>query len=320
MFQRRTGVNSKSVKLHPFGSCMAGRGFSSAAYRYGFNGKEKETDGIADNYEFGARIYDGRLGRWLSADPMFNEDRNDGFSPYNYGINSPIYIVDRDGKIWWIAIGAAVGGVVNAGIGVVRGESLAQIGGRFVKGALIGAAITACPIVAAQAGVVGAAAVQATLYASPVIYMAGEGAGQLTRYALSRGKEKFNENEFVESVAYAIPETILDLITGGMGTIATKSIKQQLTENVVEQSLSREIEREIKKDITKQVKKDIRGSGKKLTKKELNKITDSIYKNAMESAAGKVNTKVTKIDKNIDILNVIVPPITSSIISDVVEN
>ena len=84
MFQRRTGVNSKSVKLHPFGSCMAGRGFSSAAYRYGFNGKEKETDGIADNYEFGARIYDGRLGRWLSADPMFNEDRNDGFSPYNY--------------------------------------------------------------------------------------------------------------------------------------------------------------------------------------------------------------------------------------------
>ncbi len=40
-------------------------------YRYGFNGKEKDKDIAPDNYEFGARIYDARLGRWMAVDPHF---------------------------------------------------------------------------------------------------------------------------------------------------------------------------------------------------------------------------------------------------------
>jgi len=37
--------------------------------RYGFNGKEKlnELEGEGDAYDYGARMYDARLGRWLSA-------------------------------------------------------------------------------------------------------------------------------------------------------------------------------------------------------------------------------------------------------------
>ena len=80
----------------PFGSCISNRGFSSAAYRYGFNGKEKETDGTADNYDFGARIYDGRLGRWLSVDPLFNKYVD--CSPFIYCKNTPQICVDPDGK------------------------------------------------------------------------------------------------------------------------------------------------------------------------------------------------------------------------------
>jgi RHS repeat-associated protein len=59
-----------ATDYYAFGMVMPGRSFEVAgAYRYGFNGKEKE-DGInIDNYDFGARIYDGRVGRWLSVDP-----------------------------------------------------------------------------------------------------------------------------------------------------------------------------------------------------------------------------------------------------------
>jgi RHS repeat-associated protein len=96
MYQRHIKAVLNPVIRPPFGSCVQGRGFSSAAYRYGFNGKEKETDGTADNYDFGARIYDGRLGRWLSVDPSFRELCQ--VSVYKFGGNSPIIYNDPNGK------------------------------------------------------------------------------------------------------------------------------------------------------------------------------------------------------------------------------
>jgi RHS repeat-associated protein len=95
VYQGRIDVKYQSVKLHPFGSCMQGRSFSSAAYRYGFNGKEKETDGTADNYDFGARIYDGRLGRWLGVDPLFKKYKS--YSTYVFAMNVPLFFIDMDG-------------------------------------------------------------------------------------------------------------------------------------------------------------------------------------------------------------------------------
>ncbi len=80
---------------------MTGRTFSAPGkgkYRYGFNGKERDDELNVDggSYDFGARIYDGRLGRWLSPDPksQFIE------SPYFAFVNSPICIIDPDGA--WI--------------------------------------------------------------------------------------------------------------------------------------------------------------------------------------------------------------------------
>ncbi len=75
---------------------MQERVFSSSAYRYGFNGKEEETDGTADNYDFGARIYDGRLGRWLAVDPLYFFFKK--YSTYNISVNSPIRLLDIDGQ------------------------------------------------------------------------------------------------------------------------------------------------------------------------------------------------------------------------------
>ena len=76
---------------------MPGRNFSREKYRYGFNGKEKDKDVAASDYDFGARIYDGRIGRWLSVDPL--QAKYPGFSPYNFVANSPLSCFDPDGRL-----------------------------------------------------------------------------------------------------------------------------------------------------------------------------------------------------------------------------
>jgi RHS repeat-associated protein len=67
-------------------------------YRYGFNGMEKddEVKGSGNSYDFGARMYDSRLGRWLSIDPL--AAKYPSMSPYNFVANSPILYTDPDGK------------------------------------------------------------------------------------------------------------------------------------------------------------------------------------------------------------------------------
>ena len=76
---------------------MQGREFAGGmGYRWGFNGKEHATDVTAEHYDFGARIYDGRLGRWLSVDELASEYSD--ISSYCFVGNCPIVLVDPDGK------------------------------------------------------------------------------------------------------------------------------------------------------------------------------------------------------------------------------
>jgi RHS repeat-associated protein len=82
---------------YPFGMEMPGQTSSSSDYRYGYQGKEKETElmGNAVAYDFGARILDARVGRWLSLDPLAAEFPDE--SPYSAMANNPINMVDPDG-------------------------------------------------------------------------------------------------------------------------------------------------------------------------------------------------------------------------------
>jgi RHS repeat-associated protein len=82
----------------PFGMTMPGRSGNSDAYNYGFNGmrKDNEIKGEGNSYDFGARIYDPRIGRWLSRDPL--EGKYPGMSPYNFVSNNPIILNDPTGK------------------------------------------------------------------------------------------------------------------------------------------------------------------------------------------------------------------------------
>ena len=82
----------------PFGMQMVGRKWNSTSYRYGFNGKEidNEPNGEGNQYDYGFRIYNPRLGRFLSVDPLQAEYPE--LTPYQFSSNTPIQAVDLDGR------------------------------------------------------------------------------------------------------------------------------------------------------------------------------------------------------------------------------
>ena len=75
---------------------MPGRSYSATSqYRYGFNGKENDKDISAGGQDYGMRIYDGRLGRFLSIDPL--SFKYPMLTPFQFASNRPIDGVDLDG-------------------------------------------------------------------------------------------------------------------------------------------------------------------------------------------------------------------------------
>jgi RHS repeat-associated protein len=65
-------------------------------YSFGFNGKDKESEFNSGAYDFGARIHDARLGRWMSVDPHFKS--YPGINSYNFSFDNPLLFNDPDGK------------------------------------------------------------------------------------------------------------------------------------------------------------------------------------------------------------------------------
>jgi RHS repeat-associated protein len=77
---------------------MPGRSFSATSkYRYGFNGKENDNEvkGVGNQQDYGMRIYDPRLGRFLSVDPLTKD--YPWYTPYQFAGNKPVEAIDLDG-------------------------------------------------------------------------------------------------------------------------------------------------------------------------------------------------------------------------------
>ena len=136
---------------YPFGMMMPGRKFSSSgSYRYGFNGKENDNDvkGVeGSQQDYGFRIYDPRLGRFLSVDPLTT--KYPMLTPYQFASNTPIMAIDLDGKEALVVTGSFsgffgfLGGETGAGLAITpSGISIIQssnikIGGGVYLGAAI---------------------------------------------------------------------------------------------------------------------------------------------------------------------------------------
>ncbi len=68
--------------------------FSNTNYRYGFNGKENDPE--TGTQDYGMRIYDGRIAKFLSVDPLTKSYPE--LTPYQFSSNRPIDGIDLDGK------------------------------------------------------------------------------------------------------------------------------------------------------------------------------------------------------------------------------
>ena len=92
---------SKDISLkdyYPGGMVMPERSFSYENYGFGFNGKLKDDDvkGSGNSYDFGERIYDPRLSKWLSVDPL--QKKYPSISPYIFAMDNPVVFFDPDGR------------------------------------------------------------------------------------------------------------------------------------------------------------------------------------------------------------------------------
>lgn len=77
---------------------LVGRKFrANGSYRYGYNGKEQdsETYGEGNIYDYGFRIYNPRIGKFLSVDPLAKSYPWN--STYAYAENDVIRCIDLDG-------------------------------------------------------------------------------------------------------------------------------------------------------------------------------------------------------------------------------
>ena len=76
---------------------MPGRKYTqlNSSYRYGFNGKENDKDINEGGQDYGMRIYDSKVGKFLSVDPLMKD--YPWYTPYQFSGNNPILFIDLDG-------------------------------------------------------------------------------------------------------------------------------------------------------------------------------------------------------------------------------
>ena len=88
-----TSTVTQTTDYYPFGLAISTTGSSNNKYLY--NGKEIQSG--SGFYDYGARMYDARVGRWFVVDALAEE--RDWLSTYNYCQNNPMSRIDPDGKL-----------------------------------------------------------------------------------------------------------------------------------------------------------------------------------------------------------------------------
>jgi RHS repeat-associated protein len=83
------GISDKAIKT-PY-----------TANKYRYNGKELQNNEFYDGsgleeYDYGARFYDGQIGRWFQQDELSTKETS--ISPYSFDFGNPISLVDMSGK------------------------------------------------------------------------------------------------------------------------------------------------------------------------------------------------------------------------------
>ena len=141
------GTLYRSFAYDPWGSRRAGNNWTNyqpepeTLITRGYCGHEHLDDFGTINMN--GRIYDPRLGRFLSPDPYVQAPYNSqNYNRYSYCLNNPLKYTDPSGDFFWIpfAIGAIIGGYTGYKIADAKGYDMGdwQTYGYMVGGAVIG--------------------------------------------------------------------------------------------------------------------------------------------------------------------------------------
>ena len=113
---------------YPFGGLFAS---STSVQPYKYNGKELDTENGLNWYDYGARMYDPALGRFMTVDP--SSESYYETSPYAYCYNNPIKHIDPNGKDGIISIyGDNI--VIRANIILTGPYATSQLAGIYKAG------------------------------------------------------------------------------------------------------------------------------------------------------------------------------------------
>ena len=90
------GMVKERNDYYPFGARHVRGDYPQlTSNRFKFNGKEEQMTGDLGWLDYGARMYDGKLGRLFTGDPL--QECFLSLSPYNYCSGNPIIFVDPSG-------------------------------------------------------------------------------------------------------------------------------------------------------------------------------------------------------------------------------
>jgi RHS repeat-associated protein len=122
---------------------------------YAFTGKERDPH--TGLYDFGARVYDPKLGLFLSPDPAALDDPEltvedpQLLSIYAYARNNPTSHIDPDGRLPHILAGALAGGLIGAGSYLVKAANSGNFSWKSLGASTAGGAVSGA-IAAATGG------------------------------------------------------------------------------------------------------------------------------------------------------------------------
>ncbi len=138
----RSGNVVQETNYYPFGLSMAEtpQRNDQDIQPYKYNGKEYDRMYGWNTYDYGARMYDPAVGRFMTMDPL--AEKYYSVSPYAYCLNNPIKNVDPDGRFVGTIIGTIAGGIKGAyDAHKSGGDMWAGAAEGAVAGAITGAAI-----------------------------------------------------------------------------------------------------------------------------------------------------------------------------------